>query len=243
MTEKGQSESSNNIFQILKQELCDLTINPGEQLQESVVCERFNASRPPVRTAFQRLSDLGLVDIIPYRGVFSSLLDLDYIYQMIHLRINIESRIIIDFIDSHPDPLILEEIEHNIRKQKILIEKEPVNKTDYFNLDSEMHSIWFKNRRCQDLWNIIQQQEIHYTRFRILDFVETQKYSEISGDHEKLLQAIKAEKPETVVPILGTHLNGGLRRMGPKVLNEYGSFFKAPQDLDFWKEYNKRYNY
>lgn len=241
MAEKVQNDSSLDIFTTLREELLDLRIKPGEQLQESAVCERFGSSRPPVRNAFQRLSDLGLLDIIPYKGVSASLLDLDYIHQMIHLRINIESKVIMDFITSTPNPFVIEELEHNIRKQQILISQESVNTTDFYALDSEMHSIWFTDRKCKDLWNLIQQQEIHYTRFRMLDFVETQKYSEISGDHVILLNAIKNNETENINSILGRHLNGGLRRMGIKVLNQYSSYFKEPKDESYWAEYNKKY--
>lgn len=146
-----------------------------------------------------------------------------------------------DFITSTPNPFVIEELEHNIRKQQILISQESVNTTDFYALDSEMHSIWFTDRKCKDLWNLIQQQEIHYTRFRMLDFVETQKYSEISGDHVILLNAIKNNETENINSILGRHLNGGLRRMGIKVLNQYSSYFKEPKDESYWAEYNKKY--
>ena len=110
MPETAQNGTNLDIFSSLKHELLDLTIKPGEQILESAVCERFGSSRPPVRAAFQRLADLGLVDILPYKGVYASLLDLDYIHQMIHLRTKIEGQILVDFINSKPDAFVFEEL-------------------------------------------------------------------------------------------------------------------------------------
>ncbi len=59
------------VFETLKNDILHLNIKPGETLLEANVCERFSASRTPVRTAFQRLSDSGLIQIIPYKGAKS----------------------------------------------------------------------------------------------------------------------------------------------------------------------------
>lgn len=240
MSTKIQSESSNEIFRILRKEILDLTIKPGETLVESAICERFNASRPPIRNAFQRLSDQGLIDIVPYRGVTVSLLDLDYIHQMVHLRSTIENRILIDFINSKPNPFVIEELEHNIRKQEIFINQVLIDKSEFYELDSRLHSIWFEKQKCTDLWNLIQKQEIHYTRFRLLDYVEMHNYVELYNEHLMLLEAIKSNSANEIPAIIEKHLVGGLRRLGNKVFNEYRDFFKEPKNQEFWE---KRYNY
>ena len=243
MTQTAQNDTNLDIFSTLREELLNLIIKPGEQIQESDVCKRFNSSRPPVRNAFQRLKDLGLLEVVPYKGVYASLLDLDYIHQMIHMRTKVEGQVIIDFILSDPNPFVIEELEHNIRRQMILISQPEVNKSDFYTMDSAMHSIWFTAQKCSGIWDLIQQQEIHYTRFRILDFVATQKYQEITSNHVELLEAIKARNTTPIDEILGRHLNGGLRRMGKKVLEEYSHYFKPPQDQAYWDAYNKQYLY
>lgn len=241
MIETAQNQTNLDIFSTLRKELLNLIIKPGEQIQESAICKRFNSSRPTVRTAFQRLKDQGLVDIIPYKGVYASLLDLDYIHQMIHLRIKIETQVIMDFILSDPDPFVIEELEHTIRKQLILINQSKIDRIEFYNMDSAMHSIWFNHQRCSGIWDLIQQQEIHYTRFKLLDVLESQKYREITDNHIELLQAIKTRNTTSIEDILCRHLNGGLRRMGQKVLQEYRSYFKIPQDQVFWSTYYKQY--
>ncbi len=48
----------------------DGTFGDGQRLDEVQLSERFDVSRTPVREALQRLSQSGLVDQLPRRGVF-----------------------------------------------------------------------------------------------------------------------------------------------------------------------------
>ncbi len=238
---KNTAESSNDIFATLRNELLTLVIRPGDSIPESGICDRFGASRPTIRTVFQRLSDLGLIEIVPYRGVSATLLNLDYIYEMILMRINLETRLVLDFIDSDPDSFILEEIDHTIRKQKILIGQEKIDGTAFFNFDSELHRIWFSHLKCSGLWDLIQQQEVQYTRFRMLDFVATLKYEEIVSDHDEIFDAIKKRKRDSIEALFGRHLNGGVRRMGDKIRTEYARYFSSTDNIEYWQNYNARY--
>jgi len=48
----------------------DGTFSDGERLDEVQLAERFSVSRTPIREAFQRLAQSGLVEQLPRRGVF-----------------------------------------------------------------------------------------------------------------------------------------------------------------------------
>lgn len=236
-----QIDLSNNIFNTLRNDIITLSIKPGELIVENEICNRFSVTRPPVRTAFKRLSDIGLVDIVPYKGVTATLLDLDKIYQIIHMRTILESQTICDFIDSNPDCFTIEELNHNLRLQKLIIKQKKVNQNDFFEKDSQMHETWFKKQNCNQIWELIQQQQIEYKRFRMLDFVVTLKYSEIVNDHEILLKNIQEKNKNLILPILGSHLNNGLRRMGDLIFTEYKQYFKNTSNTQYWRNYNKKY--
>ena len=184
------ADISTLIFEELKAELVSLKIKPGDKINEMDVCERYSVTRPSVRAAFQRLQDIGLLDVVPYKGASATLISLASVHQMIHLRTAVESWIIRDFIASRPSPFVLEELEHNLRMQKLHIQEAEVDEKEFFRLDSAMHQFWFDRMRCGDIWKWVQS-DINYERFRMLDFVSTLGYSDIVGDHEKLLQIMK----------------------------------------------------
>ena len=228
------------IFEELKKELVSLTIKPGDKISEADICDRFSVTRPSVRAAFQRLQDVGLLEVVPYKGATATLISLASVHQMIHLRTAVESWIIRDFIESNPSPFILEELEHNLRMQKLHIQTENVDETEFYRLDSAMHQYWFEKMRCGEIWNTVQK-DINYERFRMLDFVGTQGYQNIVRDHEKLLNMIREGNTEQVVPILSSHLNAGLARMGNLIREDYRHYFVLDEeDNGYWVEYNHR---
>ena len=228
------------IFEELKKELVSLTIKPGDKISEADICDRFSVTRPSVRAAFQRLQDVGLLEVVPYKGATATLISLASVHQMIHLRTAVESWIIRDFIESNPSPFILEELEHNLRMQKLHIQAENVDEKEFYRLDSAMHQYWFEKMRCGEIWNTVQK-DINYERFRMLDFVGTQGYQNIVRDHEKLLNMIREGNTEQVVPILSSHLNAGLARMGNLIREDYRNYFVLDEeDNGYWVEYNHR---
>ncbi|MCR4818506.1 MAG: GntR family transcriptional regulator [Fretibacterium sp.] len=233
------AEISTVIFEGLKKSIVSLAIKPGEKINEAEICERFSVTRPSVRSAFQRLQDIGLIDVVPYRGATTTLISLSSVHQMIFLRTAVESWIIRDFIASDPSPFILEELEHNFRMQKLHIQAEKVDENEFFRLDSAMHQFWFSKMRCTGIWDMIQN-DINYERFRMLDFVSTLGYQEIVSDHEKLLSAIRSRRTDCVVPVLSSHLNAGLARMGNLIREDYRSYFALDdEDNDYWVHYNQ----
>lgn len=234
------ADISTIIFEELKREIASLSVKPGEKISEADVCERYSVTRPSVRAAFQRLQDIGLLEVVPYKGATATLISLASVHQMIHLRTAVEAWIIRDFIASDPSPFVLEELEHNLRMQKLHIQAEEVDEKEFFRLDSAMHQFWFDRMRCSEVWKMIQK-DINYERFRMLDFVSTLGYRNIVGDHEKLLEAIRDKREERVVPILSTHLNAGLARMGNLIRGDYRSYFVLDEeDNEYWVRYNQK---
>ena len=55
-------------YDILEEMIVTLVLPPGATLTESVLIEETGLGRTPMREALQRLSDVGLIDIIPRQG-------------------------------------------------------------------------------------------------------------------------------------------------------------------------------
>ncbi len=240
-TKSSTTDTSALIFETLKTEILDLTIKPGEELVESEVCKRFSVTRPPVRTAMRRLCDIGLVDIKPYYGTHATLLDLDKIYQIVHLRIVVETSILQDFIRSNPNGFIIEEMNHNIRLQELLLSEQVKDRTKFYDLDNQLHTTWFKAQHCEAEWDMIEQQRIEYMRFRMLDYESSQKFEEMIRDHRNILDAIKNNEVDEIPFLIGRHLCDGLKRTTNTIFERCKDYISEPADYDFWTEYNKRY--
>lgn len=215
--------TSKSIYSVLKEEILNLTIKPGQQISESEVCARFNASRTPVRAAFQRLKDAGLLTIVPYKSTTASLLDFDQIEQSIYMRVAVETMVVRDMI-RECDPFVIEKVKAAIRRQEVLLSGD-IDPHDFYALDSALHGIWFSYVHKESLWKLIQRMQVHYMRFRMLDIVAVQNYQEIYEEHVSLLQAICDKDADLIEPLIRRHLYGGIKRLGDRIYTEFADCF------------------
>ena len=191
MEEKNYKSRGEMVGETLKQEILDLRLKPGQMISENDVCDRFGVSRTPVREALRLLQEQGFVETVPYRGTYVTLLSLDNIKQMIYMRVAVETMVLRDFI-AVQSPMVMEDIRHQIAKQQALIQEKDFEPEQFYRMDARMHSIWFTAVRRQKLWEMLQAQQLHYTRFRMLDFITETDFTRIIGEHKELFGLIEA---------------------------------------------------
>ena len=218
--------TSREIFNILEHEIITLKIKPGSLLSENALCDRFGVSRSPIRSVLQELRICGLVTITPYKGTQVTLMDFDIINQIIYQRMAVETFVIEDFIRTM-DLLDLERIRHNINSQGQLLEKNEFDASQFYQLDSQLHEIWFTATRKNYLWENIQKSDCHYTRFRMLDIVEIKNFEQIVEEHELLLGALEKRDIAAVRPLVEKHLFGGVERLGSQIFTNLKDYFVA----------------
>ena len=221
MAEGYHSES---IYQTLKAQILSLALKPGEPLSEQVLCDRFQVSRAPVRTALRRLSEDGLVDAQSHQVAMVALLDLDEVRQIIYTRTAVENQVLGDFIEI-ATPEMLGRVRDVIVRQKRLAQR--ADAPDPFYLaDANMHRIWFDCTGKPMIWDIIQRFYVQYTRFRILDLALGHNFQPILEEHDLLLAAIRAGDKAGAQELMTAHLLGGIHRMGDRIQEEFYSYFK-----------------
>jgi DNA-binding GntR family transcriptional regulator len=59
---------SQRVYEELKLDIVTCKLSPGTSISELEMCQRYNASRTPVRDACRRLGDESLMQMIPFRG-------------------------------------------------------------------------------------------------------------------------------------------------------------------------------
>lgn len=226
---------TNLVYTTLHHDILNLNILPGESLREGDLCTRFQASRTPVRAALERLSDENLVQFVPYKGAQATLLSFSDIYQLILMRIVLESKVVVDF--SHQaDLFALEKCRHTLRNQQILLQSPRFEASHFYSLDSQLHQIWFNQTKVPLFWQVIQDAEVHYTRFRMLDIVRIQNFQQIVDEHLCLLQAIEEKREQQIQDILQYHLLGGIRRMAKVLQTDAAPYFNDREDIGSYIE-------
>ena len=64
-TERRRGEGAKFVYEILRDEIIDLTLPPGSPIDEIQLAERLSMSRTPIREALVRLAGDGLVTTLP----------------------------------------------------------------------------------------------------------------------------------------------------------------------------------
>lgn len=223
-------DTANHVYASLRKEILSLHIVPGQTMREQDICERFEASRTPVHVALERLCDAGLLEFIPYKGVRATLLKFSHIYQIIMMRTVLETKVLKEFA-LQGDLFAFERCHHTLRNQRILLASNQFEPSAFYSLDSALHQIWFNEVGFPLFWDVIQDSEVYYTRFRMLDIVEMQNFKEIVQEHAVLLSLLETQQYDQMEGVITYHLFGGIRRMQHILQSDLGSYFSDEQTI------------
>lgn len=219
------------VYQTIKRDILDLALKPGETISENEICERFQVSRTPVRNALKILEAQNFISCIPYKGFYIPLLNLSNIKQMIYMRIAVETMVLDDFVRLRT-PLVMEDILHQIRRQQAMIHEENFSKDHFYRTDAALHGIWFNATKKGYLWEVLQSEQLHYTRFRMLDFASETDFPRIINEHFQLYEDIKNGDIPALNEHLKRHLGFAMIRMRDIINVTYKDYFEADDSPD-----------
>lgn len=201
--ETGKKLTGKKLYQILKEEIIKLNLEPGLSISEKGISEKFDVSRTPVREAFLLLSQEGLLDIYPQKGTFVSLIDLDAVEEARFLREHIERAVVRLACENFPQEKIFF-LEMNLRVQKMCMEKNDYR--GYFQADEEFHKTIFEGCNKQRTWDTICQVEADFQRIRILTLSSNLKVDDVYSQHIVIINSIKDKDPEIADKVMENHL-------------------------------------
>lgn len=218
--------SSDDVYDILRKEILTLALEPGTLLSENMVSARFGTSRTPTRSVFEHLRTDGLIDVIPKKGSFVSLIDPELSEQIIYLRISSELGVMTQ-LTRKPSRDLMSLLKKNLEEQERLLDQELI-RDEFFSLDSRFHELCMQATGKGRLWQMIQHMDVHYSRYRYMDYeLSNQKdiYPSLYHQHLDLYQALKEQNPFVLKYLLTSHLYSGFLRIGTKLQMEYGHYF------------------
>ncbi|MBW4084319.1 GntR family transcriptional regulator [Paenibacillus sp. S150] len=192
------------ILNSLKNEILTLKLKPGTILSETALSERFRISRTPLRDVLKQLALESYTDIYPKKGNIVSFIDLESVEQITYLRSTLEKEILKD-LSSQLLLTGVHELKEILGRQKEVIGK--VNDIDAFlNLDDDFHRSLYRLAGREFLWNLIQQSNVHYLRYRRLHMQKTEKLEGIWKEHQALLELLVHKDTEKIAPLIHHHL-------------------------------------
>ncbi len=203
--ERNSRESTREyVYRFLKFNIMELRLIPGSALSEKDIAQLLNVSRTPVREAFIQLSQEYLLDILPQKGTYVSLIDIDSVEESKFLRETIEKAVMAMACVEFPSDKLFE-LQSNIALQELCFKEK--NYLRFYELDEEMHKIIFVGCKKARIWSMIQQMNTHYNRVRMLNMAGGYDVSPVLKQHKEILLAIKDKDVELGMKTIDLHLN------------------------------------
>ena len=219
-----RSMNNDEIYLALKEDIINLKLAPGQLISENEISKQYNVSRTPVKAAFIKLSSERFIEIVPQKGTYITLLDMELIKQIIYMRTVLESTVIKEIIGDIPKETILK-LAENLKEQEEIVNKDKVNPSDFYNKDSHFHALLFDSAGKIRLWEIIQEFQVYYTRFRMLDIVALNCFDVLYEEHCELFDIIENGMKDKVDEMINRHLHGNINRLGDRIYNDLKDYF------------------
>ena len=196
------------VYRALRRAIITCQVLPGVLLSEKEISSQFNVSRQPVREAFIKLAEAGLVKILPQRGTFVTKISIKKVIDGQFIREAVECAIIKRVAQgiTSADLLLLdknlaEQIDANKRKDiRSFLEK-----------DDEFHQIIMNVIDCPMAWETVENIKAMMDRVRYLTLEDISPPQDLVKQHEKIIAALKKHDPEMAALALHEHLSNILQ--------------------------------
>lgn len=217
--------NGDDIYHSIKEDILTLKLKPGQMISENEIANAYSVSRTPVKTAFLRLKGEKYIEIVPQKGSFVTLLDIKYIRDIIYMRSVLETDLLCWALDQGSQKGLIGRLEENLERQRGCLDEEGLDPKGFFQVDSDFHYAMFEHAGREKMWEVIQDCQVYYTRFRILDTLTTARYRNLYQEHQEILEAFRKEDREAIKTHIFDHLHGNLRILKDRIEGEYRDYF------------------
>jgi len=200
---------SNSLFHQLRTDILQGKLKPGEKLTEQRVCQEYVVSRTPVREAFQKLENDGLIETIPNRGAFVVGVSDRDISDMYELRRAYEELAVRWAIERITDEEF-EQLKEAYEFMEFYTMKKDIPKM--LNINMQFHQIIYNAAHNRMLLHTLTNFQV-YTKQRRGEKTYADNYlEEVLAEHQEIFQAFVDHDAEAGAAAVGRHLENAKKR-------------------------------
>ena len=192
-----------DIYAYLFNQIATLQLAPNTKISEADIAAQFGVSRQPVRDAFHRLENDGLLLIRPQRATIVRPFSTRAIEKSRFVRRAVEKEVLY-LAALHCDDSGKAELDEAITQQKQIIKLKDYSK--FNQLDYNFHKIFARIAKAEFAFDVIMQEKSKVDRLCVLSLSNEDRMPELVDDHVKLAEAVKAHDASKAVEILMLHL-------------------------------------
>jgi len=210
-----------SVFERLRRLIVTLELEPGTTLNRQELQAMFGLSSTPLRDALLRLSEEGLVDIVPQSATRVSRIDIANARQTQFLRRALEVEVV-KTVCNLAEKQFVDDLREIVERQRGFAAKRSFQEFDV--ADGAFHGRLFDAAGMSDLYALIRRRSGHVDRIRRLHLPVLGKMQQVIRDHDLIIKAIAKSKAEDAERRVRDHLSHSLA-YSPKLREKHPSYF------------------
>jgi DNA-binding GntR family transcriptional regulator len=198
---------SDQIYEVLKERILFGRIAPGERIIESTVAEELKTSRTPVREAFQRLVQDGLVERVLQGGVRVTIITSQMIKEVYGIRAILEVYAV-DLACDNIDAETVLKLKEMARQSRSLLSSPEANRPEgwmtLWRINTLFHETICRAAGSEHLLRVLSQVKDLVMRFRFLSLRKTRIRA--WDEHELMIKYLEDKDKSRLKELMKAHV-------------------------------------
>ena len=211
----------NRVFDAMRQAIIQLQLRPGDPLSEAEMARQFGVSRQPIREAFIKLAEVGLVEIRPQRGTSVVMISRREVENARFIREAIETAVVRKAAveansghHDHLDALIERQVAANLAGDH----------AEFLRLDENFHQALAQAADCERAWRLLENLKAQMDRVRYLSLSDATPIETLIEQHKAIADSVRAGDADAAEAMMRLHLGEILKSL-PVVAQAHSDWF------------------
>ena len=213
---------SPQIYSALREAIITMTLKPGQALSEKEIGISFGSSRQPVREAFIKLAEAGLVRILPQRGTYVVKVSPRQVADARFVREAVEVAVARHCCLSASGEA-LDALDSVVSQQERAALAD--DHAGFLALDEAFHKGLAEAIGCSEAWRVIEMGKAQMDRVRYLSLPEASPMALLIDQHRSILSAIRAGDADGAAAAVRIHLREILLAL-PRLAKAFPELFE-----------------
>lgn len=198
-----------DVTELVRERILKGNYKIGQKIKENDLATELGVSRTPIREAFKKLVDEGLIDYIPNRGCFAkgfTKRDIDDIYM---IRKSLEV-IAVEWATERITEEQIEELEKQCEIMEFYTLKHEEKKA--LDTNTDFHEVIYKATGSRFMAQVLRSYKSYITQTRRVVFYNEEYLLQVLDEHKRILEGIKEKNVEKAKDAMASHLEMSKKR-------------------------------
>lgn len=201
--EEPEPRLASRVYERLLENIVSGELPPGTPMAELDLCRRLGVSRTPVREALIKLSEAGLVRILPKRGSYVAPISVQAFHDAQFIREHLECALVAEAV-RYIDATAMRELDSMIAAQERASREGAAEL--FFAQDEAFHGAIARISHRPDVWNVVRQSKIQFDRLRRATLKDVSHIPLLIEQHREIAAGLAACNEAQAVAAMRRHL-------------------------------------